>query len=103
MSIGTKSNSVCCSVCGLEIKGPFKGRIPDYCSKDCREFRKYLNAVSRCLMSIKPTHSHRQRIRSELFTLSNQITPAIPRAAGNEAMRGAGGAGDGPGHVPCST
>lgn len=73
MSIGTKSPDVSCAVCGSVIEGPFKGRIPEYCSKDCREFRKYLNAASRCLMHIHPDNLHKKQLRSELFTLSNQI------------------------------
>lgn len=73
MSIGTKSLDVSCTVCGTTIEGPFRGRIPEYCSKECREFRKYLNAASRCLMYIRPDSSHKKRLRSELFTLSNQI------------------------------
>lgn len=92
MSIGTKRNSVNCTVCGAEVRGPFHGRIPEYCSKECREFRKYLNAAARSMMAIQFDAEHLSKTRSELFTLSNQLKrPSC--ADRNEAMRGAGAQG----------
>lgn len=79
MSIGTKRNSVICAVCGSDVEGPFNGRIPEYCSKECREFRKYLNAASRSLMAIHFDAKHRRKVRSELFTLSNQLNSDAAR------------------------
>lgn len=73
MAIGTRTMTVNCLMCGACLKGPFVGRVPDYCSKECRELRKYLNAASRCLEEVRFDTEKAKHLRGELFVMFNQV------------------------------
>lgn len=64
---------VICTVCGNEIPGPFKRRVPEYCSDNCRDYLKFMNAAEKRLGEMRLTAKSVSQLRSELFTLSNQV------------------------------
>ena len=61
-----------CGICGAHI-GYNDGRPKEHCSKECREVRKYMNALQRSLGKINPDQKHLQRLRGDLFRMANEL------------------------------
>ncbi len=62
-----------CPVCGAEYKNINKGRTKEYCSDNCRDFTKYLNAMERALLKINFKGKTSNFTKGQLFRIANNI------------------------------
>ena len=62
-----------CPVCGTEYKNINKGRTKEYCSDNCRDFTKYLNAMERALLKINFKGKTSNFTKGQLFRIANNI------------------------------
>lgn len=70
MSIGTKTK---CLVCGTEILSQSKFRPREYCSDNCRDLIKFLNAFERNLFKLNFKEDYSNQLKSRLFLIANNI------------------------------
>ena len=60
-----------CRICGKSVQQGTSCRPSEYCSKECREANKYLNAFKRCIHKIEFTEKYRKQLRGDLFSWIN--------------------------------
>lgn len=70
MSIGTKTK---CTVCGTEFLLESKFRPREYCSDNCRDLIKFLNAFERNLFKLNFKEDYSNQLKSRLFLIANNI------------------------------
>jgi len=63
-----------CQVCGNDITDFIVFSRPKYyCCDNCRNFNKYLNALTKCLDNMSPTVSNKRLLRGTFFRLANSL------------------------------
>lgn len=62
-----------CPVCGASYVNVNKGRTKEYCSDNCRDFTKYLNAMERALLKINFKGKTANFTKGQLFRIANNI------------------------------
>lgn len=74
-----KSTEINCRVCGDLIKqSEGKGRVKEYCSKNCSNCMKYFNAFQDALSNVDFKSSDKLKIfKGDLFSLRNSLSNKI--------------------------
>lgn len=62
-----------CPICGASYININKGRTKEYCSDNCRDFSKYLNAMERALLKIDFKGKTSNFTKGQLFRIANNI------------------------------
>lgn len=77
MSNGTKT---ICSVCGYCFFSESKFRSKEYCSDNCKDLIKFLNAFERNLLKVNFVSDYSNQMKSRIFLIANNIK-CIPKKA----------------------
>ena len=77
MSFGTKT---ICPVCGSEFFSESKFRPKEYCSDNCKDLSKFLNAFERNLFKVNFVADYSNQMKSRIFLIANNIK-CIPKKA----------------------
>lgn len=70
MAIVTKTK---CLVCGTEFVSKSKFRPREYCSDNCKDLMKFLNAFERNLYKLDFKEDYPNQMKSRLFLIANNI------------------------------
>lgn len=70
MSIGTETK---CLVCGTIFFSETKFRPKEYCSDNCKDLNKFLNAFERNLYKVDFKEDYSNQFKSRLFLIANHI------------------------------
>lgn len=69
--IGTEYS---CPICGSLFINKNRGRAKEYCSDNCRNFNKYLNAMERELLLIKGFNGYSpNKVKGSILRVANLI------------------------------
>lgn len=70
IDIGTKSK---CTVCGNTFSNNKVGRSREYCSDNCKDLNKYLNAMERHLIKVNFVGTSANFFKGEIMRRANLI------------------------------
>lgn len=62
-----------CPICGNDFKQSSKGRTKKYCSSNCKNLVKYLNAFENCLSNVSFVGKYSNIMKGDIFRLANTI------------------------------
>jgi len=71
-SQGIGTNTIC-PICGNNFSCHTRGKPKTYCSDDCRNIFKYINALERLVLKVNFNGKSSNHLKADLFQLANKL------------------------------
>lgn len=76
--IGTELLRTVCKICGTSFEQKYNGRTREYCNDNCKNYNKYLNALTKVIDNIDfQDYTYVKSVKSDLFIINNHMPKKV--------------------------